>query len=76
MRKKDQVTPMDVRVSGGSARRVPGPLPGGGAGADLVTTGLQKLFGSIANEPIPEEFLRLLDEIDESSKRNVPGDRE
>lgn len=35
---------------------------------DPVTTGLQRLFAAIADEPIPDEFLKLLDEIDSRGK--------
>ncbi len=50
---------------------VPARRPGASIGAkpDPVTAGLQQLFASIENEPIPDDFLRLLDEIEASSKR-------
>lgn len=36
--------------------------------SDPVTAGLQQMFAAIADEPIPEDFLRLLDEIEASGK--------
>lgn len=38
-----------------------------GRGNDPVTAGLQQLFASIEDEPIPDDFLRLLDEIEARS---------
>lgn len=35
--------------------------------ADPVTAGLRQLFAKIEEEPIPDEFLRLLDEIEARS---------
>lgn len=37
---------------------------GGEAVGDSVTSGLQMMFAAIADEPIPDEFFRLLDAID------------
>ena len=31
---------------------------------DTVIAGLQKMFAAIADEPIPDDFLRLLDKIE------------
>lgn len=39
-----------------------------GPGSDPVTAGLRQMFAAIADEPIPDDFLRLLDEIEASSK--------
>ncbi|GGE12933.1 hypothetical protein GCM10011529_19140 [Polymorphobacter glacialis] len=62
---------MDAASTGQGFRR--GPDMGAGTGAgDTVTRGLQKMFAAIADEPIPDDFLRLLDEIDERVKK-VPG---
>lgn len=52
---------MDVGMTSDSTRRTAAPVSGK---PDAVTTGLQKLFAAIAEEPIPDDFLRLLDEID------------
>lgn len=52
-----QDDPMNLQPR--DAVRTNPPAPG-----DPVTQGLQRLFASIADEPIPEDFLRLLDEID------------
>ena len=35
---------------------------------DPVTAGLRQMFAAIADEPIPDDFLRLLDDIEASSK--------
>ncbi|KPF64163.1 hypothetical protein IP88_13940 [alpha proteobacterium AAP81b] len=53
---------MDARRGGAVARQqISEPV---GSGGDPVTTGLQRLFASFEDEPIPEDFLRLLDEIE------------
>lgn len=62
---------MDAASSGPQPTRGPRPGAAGGAG-DTVTRGLQKMFAAIADEPIPDDFLRLLDEIDARVKK-VPG---
>ena len=52
--------------SGGSVSRdnfKSGPALGG-RGVDPVTAGLKQLFAALESEPIPEDFLRLLDEIE------------
>ena len=36
----------------------------GGRGVDPVTAGLKQLFAAVESEPIPDDFMRLLDEID------------
>lgn len=64
---------MDFNVSGGLDRgSVPMPAPGHPS-RDVVTAGLQQLFASIADEPIPDDFLRLLDDIDASALRLDPA---
>lgn len=63
---------MDARRSGAYARQ---PIdetvdpPG-----DPVTAGLQRLFAAVAEEPIPDEFLTLLDEIDKRAAE-LPAER-
>lgn len=47
--------------------------PGGGraqsdASADPIAAGLRRLLASVSEEPVPDEFMRLLDELD--SKRS------
>ena len=64
---------MDAASSGQSASRRPSTGAGSGAG-DTVTRGLQKMFAAIADEPIPDDFMRLLDEIDERVKKAPGGD--
>ncbi len=55
---------MDAR-SGGALSRQEKPNDKAMTGiADPVTAGLRQLFARIAEEPIPDEFLRLLDEIE------------
>ncbi len=68
MDKKDQDLPMETQMKG-EAAAVRRPLPL----ADPVTAGLQKMFAAIADEPIPDDFLRLLDEIDASKARSRGG---
>ncbi len=38
--------------------------------ADPISQGLQKLFQSVADEAIPEEFMALLDQIDAKAAEN------
>lgn len=64
---------MDAASSGHSVGHRPGIGATRGAG-DTVTRGLQKMFAAIADEPIPDDFLRLLDEIDERVKK-APGNQ-
>ena len=40
---------------------------------DSVTAGLQRMFASIADEPIPDDFLRLLDSIDAGGNGSIGG---
>ena len=60
-----QDDPVEAGTGNHSARPVIAPL---GARPDPVSAGLQKMFAAIADEPIPDDFLRLLDEIEASSK--------
>lgn len=77
MRKTTQDKPMQFASAGPGSRPGNSPSPAtADRHGDSVTTGLQQLFASIAEEPIPDDFLRLLDDIDASSARSpVPGDR-
>ena len=53
-------------IGHGSANRAT-PLPQR-TGADPIATGLQRLFAPLAAEPIPDEFLALLDRIDANAR--------
>lgn len=35
---------------------------------DPISTGLRRLLSSVSEEPVPDDFLRLLDALDESMK--------
>jgi len=76
-KKKEQEDTMDA-VFTGAALRPAGRPPGGGrqTGHDPVTLGLQGLFDQIAKEPIPEDFYRLLDEIDARAASPTAGTRQ
>nr|WP_310522988.1 NepR family anti-sigma factor [Polymorphobacter sp.] len=54
-------SPQRGALSSNGPKATPSPSTAVG---DPVTAGLQRLFASIADEPIPEDFLRLLDEIE------------
>lgn len=71
----EQEPPMDAGMSGGPASSVQ-PAARAAPGGDQVTAGLQRLFDSIADEPIPDDFLRLLDDIDNSVARLPGGTRQ
>ena len=66
---------MDVRPDGAAARNGSATLhPAITMVGDPITTGLQQMFAAIADEPIPDEFLRLLDEIDaKAAGSTTPG---
>lgn len=51
------------RPAVGPSRPATGPKAAG-AGPDPIAIGLQHLFASVAEEPIPDEFLELLSRID------------
>lgn len=59
---------MDAARKGPAARNTASPSRRTSGTArkieDTVTAGLQKMFAAIAEEPIPDDFLRLLDEIE------------
>lgn len=56
---------MDAHMGNNVGRQGAAPR---GARPDPVTAGLKQMFAAIADEPIPDDFLRLLDEIEASSK--------
>jgi hypothetical protein len=60
-----QDDPMDAAMGSNTTRR---DTTSAGSKPDAVTTGLQQLFASIAEEPIPDDFLKLLDEIEARSQ--------
>lgn len=62
---------MDARRTGAYARQPISetPEPPG----DPVTAGLQRLFAAVAEEPIPSEFLSLLDEIEKRAAELPAG---
>lgn len=47
----------------------PGGKPGEAPGADAIAVGLQQLFASIAEEPVPDEFMALLDRIEAAERQ-------
>lgn len=60
---------MNARTTGAAGRQGGGSRADrqdvSGAVADPVTQGLRQLFGAVEDEPVPDEFLRLLDAIDQ-----------
>lgn len=54
---------MDARRREAIAPQITPGMPDAPSG-DPVTAGLRQMFDVIAQEPIPDDFLRLLDEID------------
>ena len=60
----------DARAGGGVRPATPGRAAMTG---DPVTAGLQRLFSAIAEEPIPDDFLRLLDEIEARADQAGPA---
>ena len=60
----EQDEPLNAQRRGALAQAGSIPDPASASIGDPVTAGLQQLFASIADEPIPEDFLRLLDEIE------------
>jgi len=43
-------------------------MPAGAAGDDPLTRNLKKVYEEVAAEPIPEEWLKLLDQLDAKAK--------
>ena len=65
---------MDARLGGDITRSTPArPAPGRSMG-DPVTAGLQQMFAAVAAEPIPDDFMRLLDEIEAGLAKGPKGD--
>jgi hypothetical protein len=47
---------------------------GGGGRVDPISAGLRQLLDTVSQEPVPDEFLRLLDRLDENVQRAAaPG---
>jgi hypothetical protein len=42
--------------------------PAGGVGDDPLTRNLKKAYAEVVAEPIPEEWLKLLNQLDQKSK--------
>ncbi len=63
------MTPPNPLLSGvePDAGAVPVARPRAASRHDPVTSGLQRMFETIAAEPIPDDFMRLLDSIDASA---------
>jgi hypothetical protein len=52
---------------------VAGDQHGRADGADAISVGLQQLFASVADEPIPDEFMALLDRIEAADQQRQDG---
>jgi hypothetical protein len=48
------------------------PGPGAGQGVDPITVGLQHLFAAVIEEPIPDDFMALLDRIEAAEREREP----
>lgn len=42
-------------------------------GVDPISAGLRQLLDTVSQEPVPDEFLRLLDRLDENVQRAASG---
>lgn len=76
-KKKEQEDTMDAVFTGaalGPAGRPPGNMRQ--VASDPVTSGLRRMFAEIEDEPIPDDFLRLLDEIDVRTSNATTGTRQ
>ena len=67
---------MNARTTGAAGRQGGGKRDdrpdAAGSTADPVTQGLRQLFGAVEDEPVPDEFLRLLDAIDQQRNQAEP----
>ena len=65
MREGDVVTAVDptANASGRAGNRAPKPQTHR-AQQKAITQGLRKFFDSVASEPVPDEFMALLQKID------------
>lgn len=66
---------MEHRMTQGSRGRSlsgapsqPAPPAASPAPADPISTGLRRLLSSVSEEPVPDDFLRLLDQLDARMK--------
>ena len=48
------------------------PAAGAGEGVDPITVGLQHLFAAVAEEPVPDDFMALLDRIEAAEREREP----
>lgn len=56
-------------LSTGATSRAPAPgTAGPAAGIDPISVGLQRLFESVADEPVPDDFMALLDRIEAAER--------
>jgi hypothetical protein len=49
---------------------------GSNSDADPIAMGLQKLFGAVAEEPVPDEFMELLDRIEAAERERQTRESE
>lgn len=45
------------------------PVRSQAGGADPITTALRRLYQDVAAEPVPDEFLKLIDELDARNRK-------
>lgn len=57
---------------GPESRRGPAPLPA--PGVDAVSRRLKQGYGKILNEPVPDRFLQLLQQLDAQTPGEPPDD--
>ena len=67
---------MVSKISGGDSAAASGdrPAPRKGAKSDAISIGLKQLFSSVVEEPIPDDFLALLDQIDAKERELAERD--
>ena len=46
---------------------------GAAGGTDPIAVGLQHLFAAVAEEPVPDEFMALLDRIEAAERQREAG---
>lgn len=49
-----------------------GPRRRGGPGSEAIGRRLRTMFDDVVNEPVPDEFLRLLEQADRTSRKDDP----
>jgi hypothetical protein len=60
----------DARSGDGGAGKANAATPGP-ATPDAIAAGLRQLFAPLAAEPVPDEFLALLDRIDANARKGA-----